>query len=302
MVLFEVGKWLFLIGTAAIVVWTGFLLFLRRRFPARVKLALGLIACCWLLLFDMYVIEPNWIAVERVVIRNSRLAEVLGATKVVQISDLHVPDRPGFREESLIRTVNGLQPDIVFITGDFVSDSDGKGTAVELTRQINAKLGKFGVPGNNDNYLYKPGEMRKTFPDAEVVVLVNENRRITLPNGRVLNLAGVNDPVTGQAQIDEALAGIAAGEPVVMLAHSPVFLPDAAGKGVDLLLTGHTHGGQVSWPWLYRQFQGTDPVNSMQGLYRDRQTTMYVNRGIGTTTQPLRFLCRPEVTVFEFSN
>jgi len=298
--LLEFGKWFFLCSAAGILVWTGTLLFRRRRLPAWLKLSLGVTMSGGLLLVDMYLVEPNWIQIETVRIHNHRLAELLGATKVVQISDLHVSGRLGFREENLIRTVNGLLPDIVLITGDFISDTAGKGVAVELTRRLTAKLGKFGVPGNNDNYRYKPGEMRKSFPAAGVVVLVNENRRLLLPNGRILNLAGVNDPVTGQARIDDALFGIPAGEPVVMLAHSPEFLPVAAGKGVDLLLTGHTHGGQFGMQWLIRFFNLTDPVNTMQGLYKDRQTTMYVNRGIGTTTLPLRFLCRPEVTIFEF--
>lgn len=298
--LLEFGKWLFLCGAAGILVWTGTLLSRRRSLPAWLKLSLGVTMSGGLLLVDMYLVEPNWIQIETVGIHNHRLAELLGATKVVQISDLHVSGRLGFREENLIRTVNDLLPDIVLITGDFVSDTAGKGAAVEVTRRLTAKLGKFGVPGNNDNYRYKPGEMRKSFPAAGVVVLVNENRRLLLPNGRILNLAGVNDPVTGQARIDDALFGIPVGEPVVMLAHSPEFLPVAAGKGVDLLLTGHTHGGQFGMQWLIRFFNLTDPVNTMQGLYKDRQTTMYVNRGIGTTTLPLRFLCRPEVTIFEF--
>jgi hypothetical protein len=298
--LVALGVGLVLLCTTGLAIRAGTLRARRRPLPRRLQMALWAGAVICLLLIDMILVEPRWIEVERVTIRDSRLADLLGATKVVQISDLHVPERLGVREESLIRVVNGLQPDIVVITGDFVSDTDGKATAIEVTRRITAKLGKFGVPGNNDTHRYKPGEMRKVFPAAEVVVLVNEHRRIPLPNGRVLYMAGVNHPVTGQALIDEALAGIPAEESVVMLAHSPEFLPVAAQKGVDLLLTGHTHGGQVGMQWFTRNFMATDPINTMHGLYRERQTTMYVNRGIGTTTVPFRFLCRPEVTLFEF--
>jgi len=290
---------LFFLTALGITVYLVILLLRSQPVTRRMKLA-----CCFgfaiSLLVYMYVIEPNWIAVERVTIHNARLAAVLVGTRVVQISDLHVGDRPRLLDESLVRTVNDLRPDLVLITGDFVSDKEGKETAVEVTRQLKAKLGKFGVPGNNDNYRFMPGEMRKLFPSAEVTILVNEHRRIPLPNGQILNLAGVNDPVTGQAQIDAALAGIPDGEPVVMLAHSPEFLRVAAGRGVDLLLVGHTHGGQIGWPWLMRRFRVVDDVDAIEGLHLAGQTAMYINRGIGTTTLPFRFLCRPEVTLFEF--
>jgi hypothetical protein len=85
-----------------------------------------------------------------------------------------------------------------------------------------------------------------------------------------------------------------------MLAHSPEFLRVAAGRGVDLLLVGHTHGGQIGWPWLMRRFRVVDDVDAIEGLHLAGQTAMYINRGIGTTTLPFRFLCRPEVTLFEF--
>lgn len=299
---FAVGIGSVLLAIAAIVLWAGTRLARRRRLAGWQKIALALAVIIGLLLVDAYVVEPNWIQVERVTIRNARLAEVLEGTRVVQISDLHIPAEPGRLEESLVSTVNRLNPDLVVITGDFVSDVDGKAAAVAVSGRLEAKLGKFGVPGNNDNYCYKPGEMRKLFPAAGVVILVNEHRRIPLPNGRILNLAGVNDPVTGQARIDQALAGIPAGEPVIMLAHTPAFLAVAAGRGIDLLLTGHTHGGQSGLARLARYFNLADPLAARHDLYRERQTIMYVNRGIATTTVPFRFLCRPEVTVFEFVN
>lgn len=298
--LFEAIKWVIISVAAGFAVFAARQLLSRRPLSGWLKAFLLVAVCGGLAVVDMYLIEPNWIAVEKVVIHNRRLSDIVGDTKVVQISDLHVPDRPGFREESLIRRVNRLRPDLIVITGDFVSDKNGKRPAIDVTRRMVATLGKFGVPGNNDSHRFKPGEMRKSFPAAGVDILVNENRRIRLRNGKVLNLAGVNDPVTGQARIDLAMAGVPAGEPVIMLAHSPSLLSVAADKGVDLLLAGHTHGGQVGWNYLVRSFKGADPVLTMRGLYREKQTLLYVNRGIGTTTKPLRFFCRPEITVFEF--
>jgi uncharacterized protein len=296
---FETAFWSLVCFVIAAVVLTAILrLFRLRSLWSRVALGMALLG--GLLLVDMYFVEPNWIAVERVTIRNARLAAVLNDIRVVQISDLHVDAQQGFREASLVRTVNALEPDLLLITGDFINDREGKASAVEVVRQFTSKVGKYGVPGNNDNYRYKPGEMRKLFPTAGMTILVNENRRIPLPNGQILNLAGVNDPVTGQARIEAALAGIPDGEPVVMLAHSPEFLPVAAGRSVDLLLVGHTHGGQIGWPWLVRLFRVVDDVDAIEGLHLAGQTAMYVNRGIGTTTLPFRFLCRPEVTLFEF--
>lgn len=297
---FALGVGLVLLCAVVLVIRAGMLRHRRQLMPRRQKVILWVGVVTSLLLIDMYYVEPRWIEVERVTIHDSRLAEVMEGIRVVQISDLHVPAEPGVLEENLVHTVNRLDPDLLVITGDFVSDVAGKEAAVAVTGRLRARLGKYGVPGNNDNYRYKPGEMRKLFPAAGVTILVNEHRRIPLPNGRVLNLAGVNDPVTGQARLDKALDGIPADEPVVLLAHAPEILPEAAGQGIDLLLVGHTHGGQFGLSWPLRWHSNGEPAEAMHGLQRQGRTLMYINRGIGTTTAPLRFLCRPEVTLFEF--
>lgn len=297
---FERIKWSFLyfsaVGLAIIFIYY----LVKRAIPLVLKMTLLVIVTGAAILADMYLIEPNWLEVKEVTVRDERLADILAGTRIVQISDIHAGRRIGFREESLVRKVNRLEPDLILITGDFISDLSGMQSAMETVRRMQATIGKFGVPGNNDHYRLKPDGMVTEFAKTGLQLLRNENRRIPLKNGKVLNLVGVDDPVTGHAKIKIALTGVPSGEPVVMMAHSPSFLKTAVSAGVDLLLVGHTHGGQVGIPALVRYFRNSSPTSYISGLMCEGKTLMYVNRGIGMTNKPVRFLCRPEITVFRF--
>jgi hypothetical protein len=297
---FDVVTWVVICAVFCILVLGSIFILCRYSFAVPWKQAAGAVTVGMLLiLVDMYLVEPNWIKVDDVVLRDTRLAAILKDTTIVQISDLHARSHFGFREELLVRKINELKPELVLITGDFISGRSGIPTALEICGRIKAG-GKFGVTGNNDHSYFKPHEMAKVFPATGVEILRNESRRIQLRNGNILTLAGVNDPVTGNDRFSKAMQGVAPDEPVILLAHDQSLLPGAAAAGVDLLLAGHTHGGQVRIPGLVTWFKNFKPEVFLSGLASRGNTLMYVNRGIGMTTVPLRFLCRPEITVFHF--
>lgn len=247
-------------------------------------------------------LEPNWIAVERVVVRNSALAEPLGGLRVVQISDLHVRNPLGFRERELVRLLKELKPDLVFITGDLLDDIQQLPPLAELLREVKARYGVYGVPGNSDHHRLNMKPLVRELAKSGLVLLTNEHRRVAVADGKAFWLAGVDDPVTKRANLKRTLQGIPPGEPVLLLAHAPSILAQAAKAGIGLVLVGHTHGGQVGIPLLVRLSKYANRSLHMSGLVQEGDTAMYVNRGIGTKTLPVRLLCRPEIALIEIRN
>lgn len=247
----------------------------------------------------MYYLEPNWIQTNVVPIQDSRLAPVVQGLKIAHLSDLHTRQRLGYREQSLIDRVNGLKPDLIFITGDFLRTEGEVNATISLISSLHPSIGMYGVFGNTDYYRMNIEGFAAQLSAAGIHILRNESRDITLPGGRVLHLAGVDDPVTGKADLEKALKGVPQNEPVLLLAHSPDIFTRAVLAGVNLTLVGHTHGGQVGIPFLVSSYSYANRYPIMQGIVQAGKSTMYINRGIGTTSYPIRFFCRPEIAVID---
>ncbi|MDD5671733.1 MAG: metallophosphoesterase [Candidatus Omnitrophica bacterium] len=248
---------------------------------------------------DAFLIEPNWIAVERAVIHDAELAKIVQATRIVLISDIHLERGIGFRERQLIRKVNALKPDILFFTGDLVDGRDQIPAAIELFKSFNVKIGIYAVLGNTDHIVMDAKSMAEALRPAGINLLVNETRKLRLRPGYFLWIVGVDDPKYGYDDINRALASIPPDVPKIMLAHAPKEFDLAARYGINLVLAGDTHGGQVGIPFLVRLSEYASRPEYMKGLFTQGKTRMYVNRGIGTKTRPVRFFCRPEITVIE---
>jgi predicted MPP superfamily phosphohydrolase len=128
---------------------------------------------------------------------------------------------------------------------------------------------------------------------------VLRNRGLELRrDGAAIYLAGVDDTWSHRHDLPRALAARPPGMPAVLLAHDPVLFPEAASQGVDLVLSGHTHGGQVAVPLLARKLNLARLITRFtSGLYKSGNSTLYVNRGLGTTGPPVRLAVAPEIAV-----
>ena len=148
----------FLLFALAVFIIKSYLSAKKKKSGIFLKLSLAFAALGTANVLDMFLIEPNWIKTERAVIRDPQLAQVLKGSKVVQISDIHMREI-GFREQQLVEKVNGLKPDILFITGDFFKVEHARdgvhyfGAVSELIKSFKASVGIFGVLGNYDGYL-----------------------------------------------------------------------------------------------------------------------------------------------------
>jgi len=243
----------------------------------------------------MAVIRSRDLAIEKHQVDLPGLHPLLDGLRIVQLSDLH--RGPLVAEDAIAAAAAAameLQPDLVTLTGDFVSISHTNiASCIEALLPLRAPLGVYGVPGNHDHHA-GAGVIAARLAGAGIPLLVNRNVEVE----RGLYLAGVDDLWSGNARPDAALSGIPRGAARILLSHNPSVV-----DGVDeslLLLAGHTHGGQINIGPLTGFF--TSAVTShgrfLSGWYRNGQTRLYVNRGIGVVGIPLRFRSRPEVTLF----
>jgi len=254
------------------------------------------------------VIEPYQIEVTRQPIKLAKLPAAFHGFRVVQLSDIHHSSYLGAAEiAEAARRANELKPDLIALTGDYVSRSrDYIAGCARALGQLRAPHGVFAVLGNHDHWT--DGEMMAAALGAEGIrVLSNECVRIER-GGAHLWLAGVDDLMVKRADLPAALAPTTSHEARILLAHNPAIIHEAAREGVDLVLSGHTHGGQINWRllagrtdhaatrWLRRP---TPRFTRAQGHAKLGATQIYVNRGLGTSVLPLRYGCPPEITVIE---
>ncbi|PIQ83267.1 MAG: hypothetical protein COV75_08375 [Candidatus Omnitrophica bacterium CG11_big_fil_rev_8_21_14_0_20_63_9] len=243
-------------------------------------------------------IEPNWITVSHLRIKHDGLAQALGPSRIVHITDLHIA-RVGWRERSLIRTVNRQRADWIVITGDLINTREGWPAALEVIKGLQAHEGIWVVPGNTDNAWITPEKFQADLEAIRVRVLRNANAPLGKTGAQIV---GVDDPVNGRANLVEALIGLHpnAMPPTILLAHSPDIFAAAQHEQLPLVLVGHMHGGQIGIEWVRRLSEYADRGPYMAGRFEENGTVMYVNRGIGWKARPYRFLAAPEVGVVEF--
>ena len=247
-------------------------------------------------------IEPNWPIVNRLTLELPHLAPAFTGYRIVQISDIHLGDgglkgMPAKRLHRFVALVNDLQPDLVAITGDFVSYTPSPFATVleEELSHFQARDGAVAVLGNHDHWL-APNDIRSALHNANVLELQNDVYTIDR-NGDLLNVAGVDDVWQGGADLARVLQRMPAKGAGILLAHEPDFADTSAASGrFDLQLSGHSHGGQVRFPLLPPPVLPFMAERYPKGLYRVGHMWQYTNIGLGTISLPIRFFCRPEIT------
>ncbi len=218
--------------------------------------------------------------------------------RIAQISDLHCgPFASGARVDRWVGRVNALQADLVAVTGDLIASGPAFVPVVAASLgKLRARDGVFACMGNHD-YFTDGEAMVTALERAGLDVL--RNRGVPIRRGdRTLYLAGVDDTWTHRNDVPRALAARPAGAPAVLLAHDPALFPEAAAHGVDLTLSGHTHGGQLGVPFLAKRYNLARLMTEFTtGLYRHGPSTLYVNRGLGATALPVRLAVPPEISL-----
>jgi predicted MPP superfamily phosphohydrolase len=226
--------------------------------------------------------------------------------RIVQLSDIHLDEytEPFFLER-IVHQVNALAPDLVLLTGDFITHGSltfiAGGHAVrrcaEILTTLTAPL-RYAVLGNHDVSFNGPLVI-EALTSHGTPVLVNQHLPIER-NGARLWLCGVDDPGTSHPNLDLTLPAKPDG-PVLLMVHEPDYADNVIahprGALVDLMLAGHSHGGQIRLPFLGPLILPPMGEKYPEGHYRFNRMQLYVNRGIGTVGLPFRLNCPPEITV-----
>lgn len=247
-------------------------------------------------------IEPQWLSVDRVDVPLARLPRELDGFTIAQLSDLH--HGPYIGDDDIrvaVEAANRLHPDAIVLTGDFVTrEADRIGDCARVLSGLQARCGVWAVLGNHDHWT-DAATITRALEAHSIPVLMNEAIPIDR-NGRRLWIAGVDDVWEESCDLDRAVRHIAPEDVTVLLAHEPDFADEAARYPIDLQLSGHSHGGQVRLPFygapilphLGRKY----PIG-LARIEAARVGTMqvYTNRGLGMVSPPVRFNCRPEVTL-----
>ena len=256
-------------------------------------------------------LERHWLEITHLEMPLPGLPAAFDGMRVAQLSDIHLDEytEPQFLHH-VVDTVNDLEPELVLLTGDFVSAFPGstkfaRGAAwhcAELLDRLACRA-RYAVMGNHDVLVGKEAVMEALAAHA-ITVLDNDHVAIERGAERWW-LAGVDDPLTGEPDPDIAIPEEIRhlkNEPVVLMCHGPDYadtlIKEPSGQAVNLMLSGHTHGGQVRLPFLTHFRLPPMGRKYVQGSFQVGPIHLYVNRGVGTVEIPFRLACPPEITLF----
>ena len=250
-----------------------------------------------------FLIEPGRLVNRQQTIQIDNWPQPLDGLRIAILSDIHVDD--WFITEKKLRTIvdrtHQLQPDLIVILGDYISSDGWVTSRVEpevfapLLKDLRAPLGVYSVLGNHD-WWYSGIRVRRALEQNGIKVLENESAKVDV-RGASLWLVGLADLWTRSQRIADAVATVPEGQPLIVLTHNPDIFPNVPQR-VQLVLAGHTHGGQVRFPIIGPVIESSD--------YGDRWVSghvfadnhhLFVTTGIGTSIVPVRFGLPPEIVL-----
>jgi predicted MPP superfamily phosphohydrolase len=236
------------------------------------------------------------------------LSSDLSQLSIVQLTDIHVgPFMPGEELAAYVESINRLRPDLIVLTGDFISTTAAEvAPCVDTLAGLKSRYGVFACMGNHDVYARADEELSRGFAQKGIRVLRNDAVSLDI-NRSKLNILGIEDLRWGKPDLARALkaAEREPGEVKILLSHRPEAFPTAARSGLDVILSGHYHGGQVKL--------GSDPESLSiarfitpyaEGLFhlprnlsrsQAKGSVLFVSRGIGITGIPIRINCPPQI-------
>jgi predicted MPP superfamily phosphohydrolase len=253
-------------------------------------------------------VEPTWLELNHHPIAVRDLPQPFAGFRIVQMSDFHGCRRvtSAYLAEA-VELAQRQQGDAVVLTGDFIHKGFSHIDRVaEILGRLQAPAGVFAVLGNHD-FSVRNALGRRRYKDLHravaaalsargIRVLQNETQALERA-GATLHLTGVDDLWSRVCDLDQAFCGLPDTAPRVVLAHNPWTIEHLKHHRCDLMLSGHTHGGQIKLPVIGRLALGPKGRRFAAGLYRVRESWLYVNKGVGFGL-PLRYQVRPEVAVF----
>jgi len=256
----------------------------------------------------MLLVEPFKIQLRKIDLSFPDLPFAFDGFTILHLSDFHV-NKMGLLEKRLVDLISSLHTDVCVITGDVTVNPRAAAVFHQICARINADDPLYLVLGNSE---HKPWvdtqEMVSALEHERIHMLINSSHAVKR-GGQEIAVVGVDDPYSRMDDLKTAFDGVDPNAFILMLTHSPSVTPDAIRRGADLILSGHTHGGQVRFPGLDVLFTHMRANKALSdGLYTPDQlsstlgfdaggSALFVNRGIGTSRLHIRLLCPPEIAV-----
>jgi predicted MPP superfamily phosphohydrolase len=252
----------------------------------------GLVVCGYGVL-----VRRRWVRVVEREVAITGLDPRLEGMRIAHLSDLHIGTMtPLSWGLSWARSANAKAPDVTVVTGDMVtSGTDFHGDVADVIGALRAPGGVFASMGNHD--YFGEGEPLVTLLRARGVTLLRNEGVVIERNGAKIWMAAIDDTWTRRDDIASAMRHRPADTTAVLLAHDPNRFDAAAEAGADLVLSGHTHGGQIALPFVPRVNFASFGYPYNIGIYRRNRSVLYVHPGLGTTGPPIRIGAAPEVTI-----
>jgi uncharacterized protein len=271
---------------------------LRRLKTAGKSLIFGILTLCSL--FYIGVIEPNWIDVRPIALTLPHLDPAFDGYKIVQLSDIHADQwMDADRLSRIVQIVNRQEPDLVALTGDYVTRAAPKfAPTLRVLDQLKPKDRAVAILGNHDNY-EDPESIAAVMARSGVILLRNQIESIQRGAAQ-LTIAGLSDALSSTPDLPGILAQMPDQGAAIMLVHEPDFADQtAASDRFDLQLSGHSHGGQIKLPLIgVRRLTPRMAKKYPSGLYTIGHLQEYTSRGVGLAGSiRVRLNCRPEIVV-----
>ncbi|WP_070000247.1 metallophosphoesterase [Cellulosilyticum sp. I15G10I2] len=280
------------------------LVFYMIKMVVQTIIFLGLIGLC-IFVYARY-IEPELLIIHEEVIISETLSSDRKALKIAQFSDTHLGE--DYTLNNLKKTVvkiNENTPDIIVFTGDLIDNNkeyeDAEAIIRELTA-LKAKLAKVAVYGNHDHGGNGTRRYKQIMERSGFILLDNSSYIIDLGNNQKINIMGIDDLLLGSPDIKKATQNINKAHYNVFISHAPDIADEVKAYPIDLQLSGHSHGGQVTIPFIGSPLTPPYAKKYIKGMYEIEGNTrmrLYVNSGLGTSQLKYRFLNIPEITVFK---
>ncbi|MBN1064468.1 metallophosphoesterase [Clostridium botulinum] len=261
--------------------------------------------CFGIFAYSIYV-EPNLLSVKNIEINNSSNIKNEDTIKIAQISDIHLGEYYAIDKlEKLVNKVNSQNADIIVFTGDLfdnVSKFEDTSKVAPILKKLNTNIGKYAIYGNHDYGGGAKNIYKNVMEDSGFKILVNEQANVKLDSGKTMSILGLDDALLGNPDVEKTARNIKGSNYNLLLLHEPDLSDKFVSYNIDLILAGHSHGGQVKIPFLGEIVTPPLAEKYKDGLYNlntKRNTQLYVNSGIGNTKVPFRFMNVPEVSIFE---
>jgi len=250
-------------------------------------------------------IEPSLLEINKQVIKHPLIPKDFEGKTIIQFSDTHLGFQYTLNQfKKLVATINDLQPDVILFTGDLMDEPNKYSEInklIPILNQLSAPLGKYCIFGNHDHGGYGSEVYRNIMEITHFQILMNDSIQIQAEDGGTIYLLGIDDAMLGNPDLPLALKNVPKDQFTLLLSHAPDLADSASHYPIHWQISGHSHAGQVKLPFLGALVIPPFAQKYPEGLYTigDRkQLTLYVNRGIGTTRLPFRFMAQPELTIF----